>query len=142
MLRTIAAAAAFSCVAVAAQASELDGLWTTPTDGGVVEIFDCGGGVCARVVDAGPLRGQPGLTDIRNKDHALRGRPLKGLLVLQGFRGGPKTWAGGKAYDPATGDAAQTATLTLVSGQILHVKGCVGPFCRTQVWRRKADAAL
>ena len=39
MLRTIAAAAAFSCVAVAAQASELDGLWTTPTDGGVVEIL-------------------------------------------------------------------------------------------------------
>lgn len=141
MWRAIASAAALSCLAFGAQASELDGLWITPSDGGVVEIFDCGG-VCGRLVDAIPLHSQPGQTDIRNKDKTLRGRPLKGLMVLQGFRGGPKSWAGGKAYDPATGDAAQTATLRLTSDRTLEVKGCVGPFCRTQVWRRKADATL
>src|SRR3546814_9245488 len=59
------------------------------------------------------LRANPDQRDVKNPDRALRDRRLKGLVVLQGFEGGPKEWKGGPVYDPETGEGAAKATLTL-----------------------------
>ena len=122
--------------AVAQEASIL-GRWRTPSEGGVVEIQRCGQALCGRLVDAAPLRRNPDQRDVRNRDETQRDRPLRGLLVLRNFTGGPNEWRGGPLYDPNSGQSAERGTLTLVDGDRLAVRGCIARvLCRTQTWRR------
>ena len=71
-----------------------------------------------------------------NKDLALRGRPVKGLVVFSGWTGGPAEWKGGPIYDPQSGDRSKTGSLKLVGDNELVVKGCIGPLCRSEHWKR------
>jgi uncharacterized protein (DUF2147 family) len=113
------------------------GLWSTGSNGGQVELYRCGAAICGKVVDAAPLRANPDHRDVKNPDKALRDRRLKGLVVLQGFEGGPREWNGGPVNDPETGEGAARATLTLRADGKLEVKGCKAAiFCRTKVWTR------
>ncbi len=112
------------------------GLWATPTQNGRVEIYRCGDALCGRVVDAARLRADPDLRDIHNADPRLRGRRLKGLVVLSEFRGGPAQWKGGPVYDPETGDEARQGYMKLLADDRLEVKGCVAFLCRTKIWTR------
>lgn len=138
MLRVALVVAGLMMVGPAsAQDNPLLGRWRTAAQGGVVEIHHCGAALCGRVVDAAPLRRNPEQTDVRNHDPALRTRPLRGLRVLEGFTGGPKTWAGGPLYDPDSGQRAGRGSLTLVERDRLSVRGCIAPLlCRTQTWTR------
>lgn len=121
----------------AAQDGSLIGRWRTAAQGGVVEIHACGAALCGRVVDAAPLRRNPDQKDVRNRDPNLRERPLRGVRVLDGFRGGPTVWNGGPLYDPDSGQRASRGTLTLVQRDRLSVRGCIAPLlCRTQTWTR------
>ena len=122
--------------AVSQQASIL-GRWRTPAEDGVVEIQRCGETLCGRLIDAAPLRRNPAQEDVRNRNGALRDRPLRGLAVLQNMTGGPTVWRGGPLYDPNSGQSAATGTLTLVDENRLTVQGCIARvLCRTQTWRR------
>ena len=98
--------------------------------------FGCGKALCGRVVDGSRLRANPDLRDVRNSDAKLRQRKLKGLVVLNGFTGGPREWKGGPVYDPETGDGAPRGQLKLLANGKLELKGCVAFFCRTKVWSR------
>lgn len=129
------------CTAVAGPAAAADspllGRWRTAAQGGVVEIHACGSALCGRLVDAAPLRRNPDQRDVRNHDPALRDRPLRGLRVLEGFRGGPTTWTGGPLYDPDSGRRAASGRLVLIDPDHLAVRGCIAPLlCRTQTWVR------
>lgn len=132
----IAAAALAATAASPALAADITGLWATGSEGGRVEIYRCGKAYCGRVADAARLRTNPDLRDVRNSNPALRDRRLKGLVVLQGFTGGPREWKGGPVYDPESGDGAKTGYLKLLSGNKLELKGCVAFFCRTKIWTR------
>ena len=122
---------------VLARDGDLLGRWRTPAKDGIVVIERCGAALCGRLHDAAPLRADPNQRDVRNRDAALRSRPLKNLTVLDGFSGGPRTWSGGPLYDPNTGQAADRGALTLVDDDTLAVKGCIAPLlCRTQTWKR------
>ena len=122
---------------VMAQDDALLGRWRTPAQNGVVAIERCGDGLCARVADAAALRADPDQRDVRNRDPALRGRPVKGLTVLRAASGGPRVWRAGALYDPDSGQGAATGTLTLVAPDRLAVRGCIAPLlCRTQTWTR------
>ena len=89
-----------------------------------------------RFVDAKRLRANPDLRDVRNSEPELRHRKLKGLVVLNGFTGGPTEWKGGPVYDPETGDGAANGRLKLLPGGKLELKGCIAFFCRTKIWTR------
>lgn len=135
LMLAVGAAMAVPTLAAAQEASIL-GRWRTASEGGVVEIHRCGQAICGRLVDAAALRADPNQRDARNRNAALRDRPLRGLLVLRGFTGGPTRWTGGPLYDPESGQSAGSGTLTL-SGDTLTVRGCIGPMlCRNQTWRR------
>lgn len=122
---------------VVAQDASILGRWHTQDEGGVVDIQRCGHALCGRLVDAAPLRRNPNQRDVRNRDADLRDRPLKGLMVLRNFIGGPTEWDGGPLYDPDSGRTAPRGTLTLQGADRLSVKGCIAPLlCRTQTWRR------
>jgi uncharacterized protein (DUF2147 family) len=131
----LAAAALFATSGVA-QAADITGVWATGSEGGRVQIYRCGQALCGRVVDAARLRANPDLRDVRNSDPKLRQRRLKGLVVLNGFTGGPSEWKGGPVYDPETGDGARSGYLKLLPDGKLELKGCVAVFCRTKMWTR------
>lgn len=129
-------AAASLSVAPALAASPVEGLWRTPTNNGQVRISECGQALCGRIVDSDRIRADPNLADSKNKNEALRNRPLKDLLMLQGFTGGPTEWKGGTVYNPEDGGTYK-GTLKLVDANTLKLTGCiVFPLCKTQTWRR------
>ena len=112
------------------------GLWLTPDDHGQIEVFACQGKLCGRIVTSDKLRADPGLKDAANKDPALRDRPLKGLVLMKNFAGGPARWTGGAIYRPQDGGTYQ-GTIDLIDARTLKLKGCVvAPLCQTQVWKR------
>jgi uncharacterized protein (DUF2147 family) len=128
--------AASLSTAAAAMASPIAGTWHSPTKNGAVQVYDCGSQVCGRIVDGDDVRANPDIRDTKNKDEALRDRRVKGLVILQGFSGGPTEWSGGSVYDPTSGNTYH-GTLTLVDSNTMHLKGCIfGPLCRTQTWTR------
>lgn len=112
------------------------GLWLTPDDHGQVEVLACGDKLCGRIVTSDRLKADPGLKDTANKNPALRNRPLKGLMIMTGFNGGPARWTGGTIYRPQDGGAYQ-GTIDMVDARTLKLKGCVvAPLCQTQTWKR------
>lgn len=136
MIRIVTTLACLTALALPASARDLTGIWATGTEGGRVQIYRCGNALCGRVVDAARLRANPDLTDQRNSDPKLRNRRLKGLVVLEGFSGGPAEWQGGPVYDPETGSGARKGYLKLLPDGKLELKGCVAFFCRTKIWTR------
>jgi len=67
--------------------------------------------------------------DVRAKD----GEPVLGLLILKGFEKKKNDWRGGTIYDPEN-DKTYDARIKRLDDGNLQLKGCVGPFCQTQVW--------
>ena len=67
-------------------------------------------------------------------DPALRKRRLLGLPILSGFTADGDMWRG-RIYDPKSGKTYKSQVRRKPDGS-LEVKGCVGPFCQTQVWKK------
>ena len=123
-------------MAMAAPQDAAVGRWKTETRGGIVEIQRCGASICGRLLTSDLLRTNPNLKDARNSDAALRGRPLRGLQVLSGFKADGTGWSGGKIYNAEDGKT-YTAYVTPEGPNQLKVKGCVfRPLCKTQTWTR------
>lgn len=125
-----------------ADASEIDvisGEWRTVRHGADVRIEDCGNGTpCGFLVSVGSdIRG--GATqDLRNKRAELRTRPLKNLPILWGYQKHTSGWKSGRLYNPETGQTFRSS-LMVISENEIKVKGCLGPFCREQIWTRILD---
>jgi uncharacterized protein (DUF2147 family) len=124
------AALSFTTPAHAAPADAF-GRWVTQSGNGHVDIAPCGQSACGTIVwgQGGPS------TDTKNPNPALRSRPLIGVRILEGFRQAPNGWVNGRLYDPESGNSYRGEILPQTDGT-LKVKGCVGPICRAQIWRR------
>ncbi|MBX3479351.1 MAG: DUF2147 domain-containing protein [Caulobacter sp.] len=126
---------ALAGAALAADPSPV-GVWKTPEDHGLIRIYECGAALCGRIVGSDTLNANPGLKDAANKDAALRGRPLKDLQLMSGFKGGPKTWKDGRIYRPQDGGTYK-GSLELVEANKLKLTGCAAPLlCQSQTWVR------
>lgn len=131
----IAIAIAALCGAPAFAATPVTGNWVTQDGDAVVTISKCGASYCGRIsrfIVAPP----DGLDqrDINNPDKAKRKRKLLGLPVLYSFREDDDVWRG-RIYDPKTGKSYRSV-LERQNATTLKVKGCIGPFCQTQRWKR------
>jgi uncharacterized protein (DUF2147 family) len=130
-MRTILLAALFlSAPAVAAD--PIAGRWQTENGKAIVTIGSCGGGTtCGRISTV--LQPDPtgATTDRNNPDPKLRGRPIRGLEILSGFRDNGDDWRG-RIYDPESGKTYKS--IVKREGQALKVQGCIAFFCRTQRW--------
>jgi uncharacterized protein (DUF2147 family) len=135
-LSLIALCAALAATAPSAAATGVFGLWATGKNNGRVLIEPCGAALCGHVVDGSQLHANPNQKDVNNPDAAKRQRPVRGLMILEGYSGGPPQWRGGSVYDPQTGDEAHDSTLTLVSPGTLKVEGCRLLLCRSETWTR------
>jgi len=115
---------------------ELTGLWRTVRHGALVEIVDCGNATpCGLLASASEAAPKGTTNDIRNRNPALRERPLIGVPILWGFRRNNAGWKSGRIYNPEDGKTFR-AKLRLLSKNELRVTGCLGPLCRSQIWTR------
>lgn len=117
--------------APAAAPAPVTGNWLTVDGKALVQIAQCGPALCGRIVRIiKPTPGRP-QTDIKNPDAAKRGRPLAGLTILSGLTADGGGWRG-QIYDPESGRTYRSELTR--QGNALSVKGCWGPFCKTQRW--------
>ncbi|MCT8970555.1 DUF2147 domain-containing protein [Microbaculum marinisediminis] len=105
-----------------------------------VEIYPCGNVLCGRIVwfkwpnDA---QGVP-LVDLKNRNPALRSRPLLGLTVLRGLRrAGQNTWTDGRIYNPDDGVDYQ-AEMSMRDDNTLRLRAYVllRTLGKTLIWTR------
>ncbi len=130
----LTAAAATASLGAAEQASPY-GQWRTPERGGLIEVSQCDGGLCGKVLGGTPGASAAEQLDRNNKNPALRSRPLLGMYIFRGLKPAGGSWKG-SIYNPNDG-GTYAATVSLKSAGQLEVKGCVvWPLCKTQVWSR------
>jgi uncharacterized protein (DUF2147 family) len=125
---------------VGAQSQTPVGIWLHANKRIRVAIAPCGDRLCGRIVwfrwpnDA---QGLP-LVDLKNKNPALRTRPLLGLTVLRGLRrAGDGTWKDGRIYNPDDGVDYQ-AMMSIRDDGSLRVRAYVllTALGQTQIWTR------
>ena len=132
-----AAAAALVMAATPVWAADPIGGQGVVEDGkAVVTIADCGASVCGKISKflVTPPDG-PDQRDINNPNKSLRSRKLMGMAILTKFTEENDLWRG-EIYDPESGKTYRSV-IRRKSPTKLEVKGCVGPFCQTQIWTRR-----
>lgn len=118
-----------------AQAGGIAGLWETQGRDAHISIQSCHADrYCGQLIwhaetdITGPL-------DRRNRNADLRGRLLIGVLILNAVAPRPDHPSPGSIYNPLDGRTFK-AWIALSSPNELRVTGCLGPLCRSNVWRR------
>jgi len=140
-MRTLLLAIAISAVAVPAFAANgVYGLWLTEDGKGTIQIADCGPGPmegtpCGTIATAAIPEGEP-TTDVNNDDPALRGEPIIGLTMLDGFEKSGDKWKKGRIYNPEDGKSYKSSIRLDDDPNVLKVKGCIAFFCQSQYWTR------
>jgi uncharacterized protein (DUF2147 family) len=113
-----------------------DGTWLL-ANRVAVQIFECSGLLCGRIVWLLRPRTPTGQPDVdhRNPDITLRQRPLCGLTIIWGLQpDGAEHWSGGWLYDPADGNTYDvTAELTAPDRISARVYRGVPLFGRTEI---------
>jgi Delta7-sterol 5-desaturase len=122
-LLAVALVSASPTPARAQTAPDIHDDWATRGLGGVVRLAPCvsnAATLCGRLIWMwDPSEVQPGAV---------------GSLILRDFVRAGATWRSGSVLNPEDG-RTYTGTIRL-EGDILRLRGCAGPFCQTQVWRR------
>ena len=115
------------------------GEWLTGDQKGKVQIYECSGKLCGKIVwlnETPPEYGNPA-KDINNPNENLRNRTLMGMNILEGFEKKDENfWEGGTIYDPKNGKTYK-CNMTL-EGSTLKVRGYIGfsLLGRTEVWTK------
>jgi uncharacterized protein (DUF2147 family) len=144
VIRFAAAAVALAAALPARAAPPADplGEWATKNFESIFELYPCAQDtalVCGKIAwlwDPVDAEGRP-VTDRKNDDPALRGRPLAGTELMKGFRReNEREWTGGTIYNPDDG-RTYSASFRLKAPGVLEFTGCaLGILCGSQVWRR------
>jgi uncharacterized protein (DUF2147 family) len=124
-------------VPAAFAAEPITGRWVTAEKDAVVAIAPCGKALCGRIERflVAPPQGND-QRDVNNPDAAKRTRKLIGTAILFGLTADGDAWRG-QVYDPKKGKTYSAKVRRRPDGT-LEMKGCVGPFCQTQVWKKAA----
>ena len=138
-MRLVALALVLVPLVVASASQGIEGRWLSGDGDGWIEITLEGDSLVGRI--AGSPNDQPGDApryDELNPDPTLRGRPLKGLMIMSGFRYDTDgRWVDGRIYDPNSGNTYK-GTIKQVDANTLKLRGYVGIslFGRTETWIR------
>lgn len=122
--KTVVAVAGIGMATMAFAADPLaNTTWQTFEDGnpkGVVKITESNGVLTGKLIEA----------------NTAKGKQYVGMTVISGLKAdGNGKYSGGSITDPAKN---KTYRLTAnLSGSTLDLKGHLGPFTRTQTWKKK-----
>jgi sterol desaturase/sphingolipid hydroxylase (fatty acid hydroxylase superfamily)/uncharacterized protein (DUF2147 family) len=119
----IAALLVSTAPARAATPADLADDWATPGLGAVVRLAPCAD-------DASELCGRL----IWAWDPARLRRGAMGADMIRDFSWNGAAWSGGTLANPEDG-RTYSGSIRL-DGDVLRLRGCAGPFCQSQVWRR------
>jgi uncharacterized protein (DUF2147 family) len=128
--------APFALALTPAHAGEpVTGRWVTEEKDAVVAIAPCGKAMCG-TIDRFLVAPPQGLDqrDVNNPEPKLRTRKLLGMPILTSFVADGKVWRG-RIYDPKSGKSYRSI-IRRKGPNVLEVKGCIGPFCQTQLWKK------
>ena len=84
-----------------------DRVWLIDGKGAAVQIFDCSGLLCGRIIWLEKARDTAGrlVRDDKNPDPIFRERPLCGMTVIQGLKPAELDhWSSGSLYNPDDGN--------------------------------------
>ena len=126
---------------VGAQDDPFEGYWATSNLTSIIEVTRCEDSLCAEIVwlwDVS-VAGRK-MLDEKNPQTSKQKKTLIGLQLFSRFSKDGNTWRG-RIYNPEDGRTYR-ASVTLRSKNILRVKGCWGPFCLTQHWRRLQSISI
>lgn len=134
-MKNLLAFAALVTAAPLLAAQPVEGKWMTAEGDAVITIGDCGERLCGRITKflVTPPQGAD-QRDVNNRNPKLRSRKLLGMPVLTGFTEDGDEWRG-EIYDPKSGKTYRSI-IRRKNAATLEVKGCLGPFCQTQTWKR------
>lgn len=134
-MKRLLALAALVTAAPLLAAQPIEGRWMTAEKDAVITIDDCGSSLCGKITRflVPPPQGAD-QRDVNNSNASLRNRKLLGMPVLTGFSNDDDVWRG-QIYDPKSGKTYRSIVRRKSANQ-LEVKGCIGPFCQTQVWTK------
>lgn len=134
-MKRLLALAALVTAAPLLAAQPIEGRWMTAEKDAIITIDDCGSSLCGKITRflVAPPQGAD-QRDVNNSNASLRNRKLLGMPVLTGFSKDDDVWRG-QIYDPKSGKTYRSI-VRRKSADRLEVKGCIGPFCQTQVWTK------
>jgi len=107
----------------AATPNDIAGDWATPGLGAVVRLAPCMSDreqLCGRLIWAW--------------DPSRVRRGAIGSEMLRNFSWRSDAWVDGEVFNPEDGRTYSGSIRP--DGDLLRLRGCAGPFCQTQVWRR------
>jgi uncharacterized protein (DUF2147 family) len=124
------------------QKDPIEKVWWDGDKGSKIEIYLAKNGTyCGRIIwlkdSIDTKTGKP-MLDNENPDEKLRHNPVKGLVLMQGFKKNPDNkdeYTGGSIYDPKKGKT-YCGKITL-KGKVLDLRGYICSFSifgRTEVW--------
>jgi uncharacterized protein (DUF2147 family) len=124
-----------SASAALAEAPPPTGQWRVQDGTAAIRVVNCAGALWG--VIAGTIGGASNTdTDKNNPDPALRNRLIVGLPILIDMRPSQGRWTG-RVYNAENGKTYD-ANIGLVSGNVLHIEGCVlGFLCGGENWTRQ-----
>jgi uncharacterized protein (DUF2147 family) len=70
-----------------------------------------------------------------SKAKEFKNSKVVGMKIIWGFKKENTKWEEGKIFDPGNGNA-YSSSLWLIDSDTLKVRGYLGPFFRSQVWKR------
>lgn len=121
--------------------AQVTGLWTTIDDNtgkprSVVEIFERGGLLYGRIQQIFPTPGRDADPVCKecDEDDPRFGKKVKGMEILRGLKKDGNAYSGGDILDPENGSVYRCKIW--LDAENLMVRGYLGPFFRTQTWRR------
>ena len=146
LVRAVLSCGVLFCLALpfaASSQSTVEGIWVNGDGDGWIELAITDGELRGRITGSpdDPDNQKPSRTDVQNPDVTLRNRPLRGLLILTGFRADDSgRWIGGRVYDPNSGNTYR-GTITQVGEDTLKLRGYIGIswFGRTEIWNRRPE---
>ncbi|MBL7797019.1 MAG: DUF2147 domain-containing protein [Saprospiraceae bacterium] len=118
------------------------GTWKTIDDGdgkarSIVLIESAGEGFLGQVIAIFPRAcEQPEPVCVKCPGER-KGKPVKGMNILWGFKKSGNVWTGGSILDPGNGKTYRCKIWLEDSGKTLKVRGYWGIFWRTQTWYRE-----
>lgn len=125
-----------------ALAKVAEGYWVTPNFSSIVRVYTCAqSSLCAELAwmyEVG-VEGKR-MLDEKNPDERLRDKSLIGLSLFTDMSLEEGRWAG-RIYNPADGRQYR-ASITQANKNRLRLRGCWGPFCKRQTWRRLSTVKM
>jgi len=141
MRKTLFAALLATTIGTAWAQATPAGLWKTIDDEtkeekSLVRINEAGGVLSGKIEKIADPTKQDSKCD--KCTDARKDQPVRGMTILEGVKknAGEEYWDGGTILDPNNGKVYKVRLTPKDGGQVLQVRGFIGPFYRNQTWQR------